>query len=62
MSPEQIIEEIKRMPPGQALAALEVILKDDPKLLKVIQDAKQLPEDKQQEVVNIIASGLEAPK
>ena len=57
-SPEEMIEELRALPPAEALNALEQILKDDPKALQVIQQAKEIPPEKQKEVVDMMLDAL----
>ena len=49
-------EEAEAQP--QALEALEQMFGDNPEVMKVITDAKELPEDKQAEVVKLILESL----
>ena len=39
-SPEQLIEQIRQLPPAEALNALEQVLSNDPEALKLVQQAK----------------------
>jgi hypothetical protein len=55
---ETLREQISQLPPPQALEALEQMFGDNPEVMKVITDAKELPEDKQAEVVKLILESL----
>ena len=55
---ETLREQIGQLPPPQALEALEQVFGDNPEVMKVITDAKGLPEDKQAEVVKLILESL----
>ena len=61
-TPEQQLEtlrkQISQLPPPQALEELEKMFGDNPEVMKVITDAKELPEDKQAEVVKLILESL----
>jgi len=61
MTPEELIQNLKQMPVEQALQILEEILKDNPESMKIIEDAKQLPPDRQKKVVDMIIDSLEVP-
>jgi hypothetical protein len=55
----EFIEQIASLPPDQALIALEEAFKDDPKVLEVIQKAKDLGPEQQAEIVAMLISGIE---
>ncbi len=61
-TPEQQLEilreQISQLPPPQALEALEQLFGENPEVMKVIADAKEMPEDKQAEVVQLILESL----
>ena len=55
---ETLREQISQLPPPQALEALEQLFGENPEVMKVIADAKEMPEDKQAEVVQLILESL----
>jgi hypothetical protein len=56
---EQMVEQIRELPPGEALLALEQVLKDDPKAQEIIQKAKEIDPEKQKEVVDMMLDSIE---
>tara|TARA_R110000824_G_scaffold94249_1_gene227551 strand:- start:2896 stop:5196 length:2301 start_codon:yes stop_codon:yes gene_type:complete len=58
-SPEQMIEQIRQLPPAEALDALEQVLSKDPEALKLVQQAKQLPPEGQAQAVELLLEALE---
>tara|TARA_R100000458_G_C8270453_1_gene245228 strand:+ start:239 stop:2527 length:2289 start_codon:yes stop_codon:yes gene_type:complete len=54
----EFIQQLASLPPDQALVALEEAFKDDPKVLDVIQKAKNMEPEQQAEIVAMILSGI----
>ena len=58
-SPEQLIEQIRQLPPAEALNVLEQVLSNDPEAVKLVQQAKQLPPEGQKQAVDLLLEALE---
>ena len=54
-----MIEQIRQLPPAEALDALEQVLSKDPEALKLVQQAKQLPPEGQAQAVELLLEALE---
>tara|TARA_R100001082_G_scaffold32510_1_gene16682 strand:+ start:8102 stop:10354 length:2253 start_codon:yes stop_codon:yes gene_type:complete len=62
MSPDQVIEQLKAMPPAQALEALKQIFADDPQAQEMIEKASNLPEQQQAQAVQMLIEAIEVPE
>ena len=62
MSPDQVIEQLKAMPPAQALEAMKQIFADDPQAQELIDKALGLPEQQQAQAVQMLIEAIEVPQ
>jgi len=56
--PKEVLAQIEKMPPEQALEALAQILQDNPEALKLVEQAKSLPSDQQAGAVQAILQAI----
>jgi hypothetical protein len=61
-SVDQVIAEIRKMPPNEALDALGQILADNPEAVQLVEKAKALPPEQQAEAVEMILSAIQGVK
>ena len=61
-SSEQVIGEIRKLPPNEALDALGQILADNPEAVKLVERAKALPPEQQAEAVEMLLNAIEGVK
>lgn len=61
ISPEEMKQKLKEMPPEQAIEILMKLLQNDERAVKILEDAKNLPEESQRKIVNEIVDALEVP-
>jgi len=58
MSAEEVVAQIETLPVDQQIVALEQAFADEPKILQLLEKAKGLPPEEQQEAVRVILDAI----
>jgi hypothetical protein len=58
MSAEEVVAQIETLPVDQQIVALEQAFADEPKILQLLEEAKGLPPEEQQEAVRVILDAI----